>query len=816
MFKKPLPCLKPDGLEVFTATPDQRLMLGDVWFERTHIPMTLRQVTPAGQAKLWREDQILAQLLDWRTRRTGNRVTVLFGAAGAGKSELMAWLERRIGSLQPERAGAVVRISRTELDLLSILGKFRHLLTGSAFDGLTQTRWEAMRRKPRTLSKLLVLRALESLLDNDDLIAALHYRLVDLVTPHIEALLNHTDSAQTMDVLSRDAFSALLTETALPFPFAFEAFRQKLIDGFREMMLDGMNLPDTLRALSDHFESIGMRPVLLIDDLVQSISVFATDLLDYFVTLEQGNWDVVVGITPASLQSDARGRDLLDRLTHLDTIDDRVDKLWLSDEQGFGSTFLDDTTSLTLTHAYLEAFRALNGVECVSCPMLRACRGLSGKPDAPILSPLTPEAVGRIFRSLPEGKGKVRALVRALRGVLTGFIHGQDLDEAFSSVARSDLAVEGGSPVARAAARWYSRLDDDSPDPLVRALAFFGVSNESAFLSITRVVNRPTFAESFPALSERPDSAHLTAVQTWLEGKPANRQLLHSLRQGAVMFLRGVGVSDSLNHPAIAKNNRALRLRRVELGVSPPMKIEDVDDYDGLTLSRGLGHVAFALAGLGKSTGAAAKSHGQKAASDLRALALIWEVEAQNERDWGDLEWELGVPLADFALHLAVMGWVFSASESDLPPGLSSGLADDIRAAREKWAMCGWLGADLSLWTTRLFDDHFRLRETVVDGGRVGLLSEGLTVNGIFTRLLAIEADRLPAEAVLGREPLRSVITTLQTVIQRAQSNPDGRSDIIGRLHGGESIPLAEIPDEALATIRGAGRVIYLSMMRGD
>ncbi len=77
-----------------------------------------------------------------------------------------------------------------------------------------------------------------------------------------------------------------------------------------------------------------MSPILLIDDLVQSLSLYATDLLDYFLTLESGDWDVVVGLTPAAFEDSKRGRLLLQRISHLDTIYDRVEKLWLSDEAG--------------------------------------------------------------------------------------------------------------------------------------------------------------------------------------------------------------------------------------------------------------------------------------------------------------------------------------------------------------------------------------------------------------------------------------------------------------------------------------------------
>src|SRR5260221_7212019 len=139
-------------------------------------------------------------------------------------------------------------------------------------------------------------------------------------------------------------------------------------------MLENTSIRTTLRDLSQHFAQRNQRPVILIDDLVQSISVFATEFLDYFITLDEGNWDVIIGITPASLQSDKRGRELLERINYLDTIDDRVDKLWLSDEQGLESFFLNEANCLDLAFVYLEAFRRRNKIACSQCPALHHCK----------------------------------------------------------------------------------------------------------------------------------------------------------------------------------------------------------------------------------------------------------------------------------------------------------------------------------------------------------------------------------------------------------------------------------------------------------
>src|SRR4051794_31185017 len=105
-----MPCLKPEGLAVFTQTPDQRLLLGTEWFGMTHVPMHLRKYV-GGKPSAISEDDLLRHLQN-SERYVGNRVFALYGAAGSGKSELMTWVEQRFVQLQPDRP--LIRIARTE------------------------------------------------------------------------------------------------------------------------------------------------------------------------------------------------------------------------------------------------------------------------------------------------------------------------------------------------------------------------------------------------------------------------------------------------------------------------------------------------------------------------------------------------------------------------------------------------------------------------------------------------------------------------------------------------------------------------------
>ena len=82
--------MKSDGLKVFPVTANQRVLLGEDIFLETHCPIQLLRRSNEQIS----ERELLQQLQNTIGLPPGNRVFVLIGAAGSGKSELMAWLER--------------------------------------------------------------------------------------------------------------------------------------------------------------------------------------------------------------------------------------------------------------------------------------------------------------------------------------------------------------------------------------------------------------------------------------------------------------------------------------------------------------------------------------------------------------------------------------------------------------------------------------------------------------------------------------------------------------------------------------------------
>ncbi|HEU5377177.1 MAG TPA: hypothetical protein VFV38_17230, partial [Ktedonobacteraceae bacterium] len=119
-----LPCLASKGTKIFTPTADQRYLLGDDEFLRTHFPVQLRSYRSNYQIVLTEQD-LLLQLLEQDAPVLGNRVFILYGAAGSGKSELLRWLQTQISLRNNERASITTRIARTDLDIFHIVQRLQ-------------------------------------------------------------------------------------------------------------------------------------------------------------------------------------------------------------------------------------------------------------------------------------------------------------------------------------------------------------------------------------------------------------------------------------------------------------------------------------------------------------------------------------------------------------------------------------------------------------------------------------------------------------------------------------------------------------------
>jgi hypothetical protein len=802
----------PAGLSIFAPTADQRYLLGADVFLRTHFPMTLRRYSNSGAVQVISEDNLLAHILDCATHAPGNRLWVLYGAAGSGKSELMKWLEMRIAQESQPRAAVTVRIARTELDVLSITERFRSLLSDSFFSETTYRRWQAARQKPRTVTKLILLAALESLLDSDEIINALFYRLLNAVQPYIERVLAAGEAGEVsfegVELMSLDAWEAIVAETAIATPLEYEQFRHRMLAAFRDHLLEGLSLPDTLRRISDDMvRERSLRPILLVDDLVQSLNLFATDLLDYFITLEAGNWDVVLGLTPAAFEASGRGRVLLQRIAHLDTIDDRVEKLWLSDEAGRGSYVLTEENCHHFAARYLAEYHHLSGLVSKSA-----------------LYPFNREALVRIYRGLPSDKGKARYFLRHLRNILGQMAQGEPLLASVARFARTESAARCQDPTLAAICELYGPL---VPDETVRQvtlpahlLSSFGMAAQDTIVPVEPLLKLSLQRE---AISQVVDDEEKAAVRDWLLGRPANRQLLNGVRRGAARWLRAVQPPDLLHGDHFARPHGVLRWRKTYLGTCPPICLEGVDDeVEGIPLSREVGLVAFDLHLYAKAIGHEAKALVAQLAAERKLVELRFGAVEHRKHALSRLVDQLEMEVDELALSLYVLSLVVEGGPAERVPGLDDDFwaqIESIHSRRPK--QTGQIDGGLCQTLRYLFDDFFKLRDNVYDGSRVVRLLGGRTPEALLEPLRQIDPARLDKDYRLGGMLLREVLAVAQEALP-SRGRVDNANDtlssatqmVVERLlaAGGQRIPLCQVAEEIWRELQVKRPRLYSAM----
>ena len=777
-----LPCLATTGTKIFAPTADQRFLASSAEFLRTHFPVQV-QYRNAGHSSILTEQDILHHLLEPGSSTVGNRVFVLYGAAGSGKSELIRWLQTQISLQDKSRAEVTTRITRTDLDVLHIAQRFRRLYSDQTFQANTLQRWEECRQKPRTLAKILVLTALEQLLGSDDQINALYYQLIDVVQTNLErcfaAMSQPAENVgQFIELFSREDLVEILRNSVIPVTVEYETLRYHILKTFRDQLLEGLDLPHTLKQIAQHIQQKQQqRPILFIDDLVQSINLFATDLLDYFITLEEGCWDVVVGITPNSLEATLRGRELLDRIAFLDTIDDRVEKLWLSDEYGLSSSFLNETNCTEYARLYLNEYKRQNRQPCnVQCLAFHRCHHL--EPDQPedLLAPFNKEVLVRLFRSLPPDKGKVRYYTLCLRDILERTAKGEDLLSIVQQYVKSEQdAYHPNKRLAQVRELYGPLLDTETlPEETTdtaRIYQFFDVQvseEDQQHLSVTSLYRKRQEIHSVPDGQPTIDPGK-EAIKGWLNSEPVNKQQLRDLRRGIVKAIKDGYLLDTLTRLYIAKPTRILRWTQTRLETVPPVQLEGVDDFDGLLVEKNIGHLAYKLHDFADVTGLAEQDLRTQFLTNEAFPPILFQGITYRKNIRDELEKQLGMKVEEFAFSLLVVAMNFGHKPVELPPSIErwigveptilSRYPESLEAKRPRLT-----NSQLGM-IRRLFDDCFKLRENVYDGLLLETITERVDQDRALDCLQRIDIEKIATDFRLNEEPLRVLIASVQTEI---------------------------------------------------
>ncbi len=722
-------CVKSEGLGLFTTTADQRYMLGDASFIRTHFPVNMRRFKSNGEAGIWSEEDLKQALMEsGKQGIKGNRTYVLYGAAGSGKSELIRWLWREMRVNQ--RGEYVLRISRTELDPVQIIHKILTQFKLPGIDTNILAQWEEMKQKPVTLANHLVWSALGKVLPSDEAIIPLSYKLRPLIEKNLRLNLPDISDSKdgeyrSLELVSREELEDLVRQCFLPPEVDMEQVRSLMLHELENSVMGGVNFVDTLRIISARVESTsGMRPLLLIDDLVQSLNIYASDLLDYFTTMEEGNWDIVLGLTPASFESTKRGRELLNRINHQDTFDDRLIKLWMSDEQGYDSFVVNKENCHLFAKKYLLEFKRLNGFHCdSSCAFYEQCCSLKLPESMPDLLPFTPPLLRRVFNTLPQGKGKPRYFIREI-GEMLSKMADNDWRDALGQSSLCEVAADHPDPVIRMVMESYAPDNARSIGKVVLHTKDFKYLTDIELSSEETIEAAVTDLYSYKVSANTPSGENpigevdpgKNAIRDWLNGELVNKELLKGFRLGLGHLIREVTRVNDVIPEFNSRQSSTIRAEKTVEGSKIPLTLEGVDDFPGIYVGRNIGHVAYQFNYLHLRRGKAKEEAIAQALEQEEVYHLLMEAGRFKVDLRKRLEQQVGMPVNELAFHLFRLLLQLGQGREEVPVILEEYLAPDVEYPPEI-SSARVLLEEVEVELIRsLFKDWFLLRENIYDG----------------------------------------------------------------------------------------------------
>lgn len=466
-----------------------------------------------------------------------NRLFLIVGEAGSGKSELCQWLEY---SADPARHLAV-HIPRSMTSAAHVTALLRERLgTASAH--------AAPGRAPLSDQAAYVAHSAVVLLyEHAPPALAPLDRWAELLRadPLRQLLLEHLSAAATgnwshMLLGAEQAVAELCDDGNLPvnpaqLPAVAQALRRLLGRALEQTLWLG-DVRALLTSLSEQAIASGRRPLLLLEDIT-AFQLLGDRLLDHLLDLSSGHSDAVIGITTGYERSRLAEVALSNDLTH---VHHRLTaRCVLTDEQGRAYGFEDDLVDFT--RGYLHAVRG---------------QRRTAPPFGNGLYPFTETALHRALLALHE-EGNPRQTPRLFlehvlgAALLSADTPPQALDRSAYLIrppllCRSDIA----DPALQSLLRWYGEASERHIWLDTNIADAFGVAIPSSLLTDGMIQVERAYVPQVVSIT--PTAAgwqtELRELQTWLSdgGLYPSREIL---KRGIERVLLSLGDPRSLSSP---------------------------------------------------------------------------------------------------------------------------------------------------------------------------------------------------------------------------------------------------------------------------
>lgn len=346
-----------------------------------------------------------------------NRIIIVEGEVGSGKSHLCTWLRYELGDTladgQNDRVAVqITRDTRTFNEIIVELSKLVdadiHPSTIDEFD--PESLAEAVVAKLQAFGPV----QLDSFSEKE--ITALtesrenELDLTGIIEDNIRTYQSNWSSevSSALELINRDEYRQLRTIAfdEPPNEQEFELLRAELNDALTDN-LGVSDLSDRLSSIADAAIAEGFRPVLICAD-ISALGVFRNALLEYGSQLQSGHFDIVVGC-PTGWIHEKQRNEQDDFYTYIRNKSEGY--FQISDYQG-EAYFLTKDTAVSLVERYVRAIRSASNVAFIDTVRPESFGGMY---------PFNASFVRRLYTHLQEEgvqKRTPRLLLRAIRECL--------------------------------------------------------------------------------------------------------------------------------------------------------------------------------------------------------------------------------------------------------------------------------------------------------------------------------------------------------------------------------------------------------------
>jgi hypothetical protein len=218
-----------------------------------------------------------------------------------------------------------------------------------------------------------------------------------------------------------------------------------------------------------------------------------------------------------------------------------------------------------------------------------------------------------------------------------------------------------------------------------------------------------------------------------------------------------------------AKPFRVLRWAQTHFDTIPPLHIEDIDDFEGIYLSRDIGPLAYLFHDFADVVGLVEQNMKDRVITDTALPNMMYQAMSYRRKNQKLLEERLGVPIEQLSYALLILARALGQRVIDLPALVEQQVCFDLSLPQKypeylESARPRLTSAQVSS-IHHLFDDCFKLRDNIYDGLLLERMGLEVDPEWALMCLQQLDPQRIPQDFHFNEQPLSLFIRGIQNII---------------------------------------------------